>query len=555
MTLPTAEAVEAWVTFLEESAPSPLRSTAELNDALEKTRHARRALRELDEKRLVVGFLGGTGVGKSTLLNAIAGMPISQSGDRRPTTDRIVCYRHSDFPVPKFLTDDDLAAPPPPHDIDALRGVTLLDLPDIDSRKTAHRDRVHRTLPHLDLLVIVTSVDKYADRLLYDELRDLPQPPENTIIILNAIDRLPEADLAAVAADFADKLTLHANWVETPIHPTSAKLAGEEPNAPGRHGLTTILDLMEELGGDERRRAVLAANAQSHLARAHAAIDLALPTKELDRWMAAIDALPTGVPTPSHSLVATFSQDLEEAIGPWVRDRALRASSFPIGWMHFLFRRFRRKSRGRVRDPFRTGHDPGQPYAEEMLHRPLRIAHHEAEQILRRETERFSIDLPALPVPSDRPSGSALEKWSEKLRKRAPKLGSKIRHHVLPLFALLATLGWLVAPAFRGQDGWVAATWDKVWATVERFSPTQWGIVAIVLLVYYLLCYPYLLYRLEARIEAEAERGVRHYMDHFDEEYRRAWGGPLASRVTGLRQWWQKYRKLLSAAGGTAAGK
>ncbi len=541
--LPALESVQALITFLEESIPSPLRRTDLLSRTLERGEHARRGIRELDEKRLVLGFLGGTGVGKSTLLNAIAGNSISQSGTRRPTTDRIVCYRHSEFAVPNFLSDDDLSTPPAPHDIDTLRGVTILDLPDIDSHQSAHRDRVHRVLPHLDLLVVVTSIDKYADRLLYDELRLLPQAPENAVVVLNAIDRLRANELPAVLEDFAEKLDAHAGWPGRSIMPMSAKLAGEANETSGdRHGLTPLLALMEELGGDARRRAVLSANAKSHLDRFTSGLDESLPPADLEAWITQLEALALRAPQPSGSLLATFAHDLEEEIGPWMSDRALRASSFPIGWMHFLFRRFRRgRNRGRIRDPFRAGHDPSRAYAEEILERPLRLAAHEAGECLRHQSSRVTLDLPPVDSLDAANSANALNRWQERLRKKAPKLGWKVRHHLLPVAGLLATLAWVAAPAMRARDSWLSATWDNVWATIERLSPMQWGIVAASLLVYYLLTYPYLLYRIERRIEDEAERGVKRYLEHFAAEYQRAWAAPLATRVSGVRAWWREY--------------
>ena len=41
-----------------------------------------RLFADLDRARLVVGIFGGTGVGKSTLINALAGATISRSGAR-----------------------------------------------------------------------------------------------------------------------------------------------------------------------------------------------------------------------------------------------------------------------------------------------------------------------------------------------------------------------------------------------------------------------------------------------------------------------------------------
>ncbi|HQN19955.1 MAG TPA: hypothetical protein PKV86_12475, partial [Syntrophobacteraceae bacterium] len=52
-----------------------------------------RLVRKLDtvaESSLVAGLLGGTGVGKSSLMNALAGVPIAATSHRRPHTDQVL---------------------------------------------------------------------------------------------------------------------------------------------------------------------------------------------------------------------------------------------------------------------------------------------------------------------------------------------------------------------------------------------------------------------------------------------------------------------------------
>ena len=83
-----------------------------------------------------IGLIGGKDVGKSALINAIVGMPISESTAFGPGTETIVAYVHkSQQAAVKALLE-----PIAPgrfsivtHAIDRLVCQVLLDLPDIDS--------------------------------------------------------------------------------------------------------------------------------------------------------------------------------------------------------------------------------------------------------------------------------------------------------------------------------------------------------------------------------------------------------------------------------------
>jgi putative ribosome biogenesis GTPase RsgA len=43
---------------------------------------------------LIVAFMGGTGVGKSSLLNRLAGQAIAKAGIERPTSREVTLYHH-----------------------------------------------------------------------------------------------------------------------------------------------------------------------------------------------------------------------------------------------------------------------------------------------------------------------------------------------------------------------------------------------------------------------------------------------------------------------------
>lgn len=161
---------------------------------------------------LHVGLLGGTGVGKSTLINALARETISSVSDRRPHTDKIVVYRHKEVSLPEVLPRHLLRQPEQTHDIDPIRHLVLYDLPDFDSIQTHHFDRVDAFLAYLDLIVWVTSPEKYGDLKFYELLGRCGKHQDNFLFVLNKADRLaspggdrpPEA--ASLIGDFTFKL-------------------------------------------------------------------------------------------------------------------------------------------------------------------------------------------------------------------------------------------------------------------------------------------------------------------------------------------------------------
>ncbi|WP_010473990.1 GTPase [Streptomyces sudanensis] len=145
----------------------------------------------------VVAIAGATGSGKSTLMNALAGVPVSETGLRRPTTAAPVACAWSEgaaglldrLGIPGRLRRRPLAGG---DGDDALRGLVLVDLPDHDSALTAHRAQVDRVLGLVDAVVWVVDPEKYADAALHERyLRPLATHAEVTFVVLNQIDRLP----------------------------------------------------------------------------------------------------------------------------------------------------------------------------------------------------------------------------------------------------------------------------------------------------------------------------------------------------------------------------
>ncbi|HIJ19411.1 MAG TPA: hypothetical protein HPP58_00035 [Deltaproteobacteria bacterium] len=160
---------------------------------VEESRGLREKFANIEGRFLTVGFLGGTGVGKSSLLNALAREEIASSSFRRPHTERVLIYRHVEAdPLPR----DELRHIPwqeVTHRADPIKALLLCDLPDFDSILKEHRAYVMAFLEHLDLLVWVTSPEKYADLGFYDFLEKTPKARQYFTFVLNKLDLLMES--------------------------------------------------------------------------------------------------------------------------------------------------------------------------------------------------------------------------------------------------------------------------------------------------------------------------------------------------------------------------
>ena len=128
---------------------------------------------------LVVAVVGSTGAGKSTLVNSVAGAPVTRAGVLRPTTNEPVVWTspaHSrlEWPGEVVAGDHPLAA----H-------LALIDTPDLDSDVLEHRLRAVDTMEASDAIVFVTTPSRYGDESPWEVLRSTAGKP--LVVVVNRL--------------------------------------------------------------------------------------------------------------------------------------------------------------------------------------------------------------------------------------------------------------------------------------------------------------------------------------------------------------------------------
>lgn len=143
----------------------------------------------------LVGLIGGKDVGKSALVNALAGGAVTTSTSYGPGTEGVIAYAHrSQEPALRALLEREVPGRYRivTHDLPPLRRQVLLDLPDIDSVYQSHLAVTRTMLRHMLYPVWVQSVEKYADLQPQQMLAKVAagNDARNFLFCLNKADQL-----------------------------------------------------------------------------------------------------------------------------------------------------------------------------------------------------------------------------------------------------------------------------------------------------------------------------------------------------------------------------
>lgn len=198
---------------------------------------------DLGDGITVVAVAGGTGVGKSALVNRLVGTEVVVEGVRRPTTDHAVAVAPAiDATTSRLLEwlgiDDRRVVPAALPD-----GLVLVDLPDHDSVAEAHRAISERLTARVDVLLVVVDPVKYARADLHEgPLARLRAHAEVLTIVLNRQDELEPGEVAVVRDDLRARLAADG-LPQVHVVTTSARTG---------HGVSALADHLAVVAGDRR---------------------------------------------------------------------------------------------------------------------------------------------------------------------------------------------------------------------------------------------------------------------------------------------------------------
>ncbi|WP_145009372.1 dynamin family protein [Kocuria salsicia] len=338
-------------------------------------------VRSLDAPLLaVVG--GSTGAGKSTLVNALVGHPVTRSGAIRPTTRRPLLIHHpSDagaFTTQRVLprlarvhgtvvaaghtppagesgdgTVEDTGSLVLLADTNIPEGLAILDAPDVDSISNDNRALAAQLLSAADLWLFVTTANRYADAVPWQLLRNAAGRDITVAVVLDRV----QASSAKEIEDDLRRMLDEEGLGAAPIFVVTESPLNETGMLPAA-AVEPVREWLERLGADAQARSEIAARTLGGAVR-----ELADTTERTGEAVAAQQR------TEEHLRreVSTSFGEALRAIVDSTRDGTLLRGEVLSRWQDFVgtgeFFRSLEAGIGRVRDRM-TAFFKGQPTPE-----------------------------------------------------------------------------------------------------------------------------------------------------------------------------------------------
>lgn len=223
-------------------------------------------------------FIGGTGTGKSTVFNTLCGLPLSRTGIERPKTRGPIAYAYrgmsleQGFPIPGVRVKKASADASEEqrftgqageiliveHDRREISHWILVDTPDLDSLEHDHRRMADDLYLMSDVVVFVTSQEKYADGVPYEFLKTIQKDGKPFFFILNkaGVEMNPE-DLSFAFKDHDVRMPEDRFWLFSYLSSAAPEIlpkGGDFQSFEKAFSRTLSPEAMPHVLGEERAR-------------------------------------------------------------------------------------------------------------------------------------------------------------------------------------------------------------------------------------------------------------------------------------------------------------
>lgn len=191
-------------------------------------------------RRVLTAILGGTGTGKSTLINRLLGADLTATSFRRTFTAGAVAVVREPADLPPGWSGLELVTVPPnelpargrpdvltvvPHPHPLLERVVLIDTPDLDGDQPAHHAQADRIFRWADAVLFLVSPEKYQMPELMPYYRLAGRYEMPALFVMNKVEE------PAVVEDYAARLASAGGATATGAGATraGATCAGDAP--------------------------------------------------------------------------------------------------------------------------------------------------------------------------------------------------------------------------------------------------------------------------------------------------------------------------------------